>query len=49
MPENDESNLLDKGMSLHERALPFLVLMKVEPTIGFWNSWEPAFMNFGNA
>ena len=35
MTENDESNLLDKGMSVHERVLPFLALMKVEPTAGF--------------
>lgn len=35
MSENNETNLLDKGMTLHERALPFLALIKLEPTTGF--------------
>ena len=35
MSENSESNLVDKGLALHERVLPFLVLMKLEPTTGF--------------
>jgi hypothetical protein len=35
MSENSDSNLLEKGIALHERALPFLLLMKLEPTTGF--------------
>lgn len=34
MSEQSEMTLFDKGMSWHERAIPFLLLIKAEPTVG---------------